>query len=80
VSDWNVVKAADSLRQGDRVIFGEEIGGEGEVVTVESISNHFGTTEIQTEELDFTIDVIGSQPMRMAPPEEEDASDHNNQA
>lgn len=71
MSDWNVVKAADSLAPGDRVIFGEEIGGEGDVVTVESIANYYGTTEVQTEELDFTIDVISSQPMRLAPPEEE---------
>lgn len=71
MSEWSVVKAADSLVPGDRVIFGEEIGGENEVVTVESIANHFGITEVQTEELDFTIDVISVQPMRLAPPEEE---------
>lgn len=71
MSDWNVVKAADTLRQGDRIIFGEEIGGENEVVTVEGIANYYGTTEVAVEELDFTIDVISSQPMRLAPPEEE---------
>lgn len=71
MSEWTVRKFADSLRPGDRFIFGDEIGGEGEVVTVESIANYFGTTEVQTEEMDFTIDVISSQPMRMAPPDEE---------
>jgi hypothetical protein len=71
MSDWVVVKAADMLRPGDRLIFGPEIGGEGEVLTVESIANHFGTTEVATEELDFTIDLIGSQPVTIAPPEED---------
>lgn len=70
VSDWTVLKTADSLRPGDRFIFGPEIGGEGEVVTVESAANLFGTVEVQTEELDFTIDLVSIQPVMMA--EDED--------
>lgn len=71
MSDWNVVKAADSLCPGDRIIFGEEIGGENEVVTVEWVASTYGSTAIDTEELDFSIDVLSSQPIRLAPPEEE---------
>jgi hypothetical protein len=52
---WQVRKTADALTPGDRIIFSEEMGGEGEVLTVEGISNSFGTIEIATEELDFEL-------------------------
>jgi hypothetical protein len=52
---WQVRKTADALLPGDRIIFSEEMGGEGEVLTVDGISNSFGTIEISTEELDFEL-------------------------
>lgn len=70
VSDWSVLKTADALRPGDRFIFGPEIGGDGEVLTVESAANAFGAVEVQTEELDFTIDLVSIQPVMMAEEEE----------
>lgn len=72
MSEWTVKKAARALRPGDRFIFADDLGGEGEVVTVESAANLFGTVEVQTEELDFTIDLNFNQVVTMAPPEEDD--------
>lgn len=57
MGEWTVLKAAYALRPGDRFIFSDNLGGEGEVLTVESIANSFGTIEVATEELDFTLDV-----------------------
>ena len=71
-NEWTVKIAADNLKPGDRFIFGEDLGGEGEVVTVESRSpNMFGTIEVQTEELDFDIDLDVSQFVTAAPPEDD---------
>ena len=66
MAEWADLKTADALRPGDRFVFGPEIGGEGEVLTVKSAVNLFGTVEVTTEELDFTIDLINIQPVVMA--------------
>lgn len=72
MSDWLVRKVADQLRPGDRFIFSDDLGGQGEVVTVESRSaNMFGTIEVQTEEFDFTMDLGDRQMVTMAPEEGE---------
>lgn len=72
MSGWLVRKVADDLMPGDRFIFAEDLGGEGEVVTVESRSaNMFGTIEVDTEELDFSIDLGDRQMVTMATEEEE---------
>lgn len=69
MSDWTVRKVADELRPGDRFIFSDDLGGEGEIVTVEERSaNMFGTIEVATEELDFTIDLLDRQMVTLAPP------------
>jgi hypothetical protein len=57
VDGWQFRKTADALRPGDRFIFSDDLGGEGEVLTVESTANSFGTIEVATEEVDFTIDL-----------------------
>lgn len=48
--------SARSLVEGDRFIFAEEFGGEGQVLTVESVSCAFGTVSVMTEELDYAMD------------------------
>lgn len=64
---WTVRKAARLLVPGERFIFAADIGGEGEVLTVVAATDRFGTTEIQTEELDFTIDVVSKEWVTMGP-------------
>jgi hypothetical protein len=54
-NEWRVQKPARELTAGDRIIFSDEMGGEGEVVTVESATNLLGSIAIHTEELDFGI-------------------------
>jgi len=72
MSEWTVRKRAELLRPGDRFIFSDDLGGEGEVVTVESRSaNMFGTIEVQTEELDFTLDLGNTQFVTVATEEED---------
>lgn len=66
MSEWTVRKAAHQLQPGDRFILDEELGGEGETLTVESAAGFYGTVEIQTEELDFTIDLQASTFVTMA--------------
>lgn len=68
---WLVRKAAGHLQPGERFIFADEIGGEGDMVTVEGIANTFGTTAIATEELDFDIEVATQQMVTMAGEEED---------
>lgn len=55
MSGWSVRKRADILQPGDRFIFSEEIGGEGETLTVERAAEAYGIVEVRTEELDFTL-------------------------
>jgi hypothetical protein len=70
---WLVRKAAGLLKPGERFIFAEEFGGEGEVLTVRAISaDMFGTTEIEVEELDFTLDFGTKQWVTMETEEEGD--------
>jgi hypothetical protein len=72
MSEWLVRKVADALVPGDRFIFSDDLGGEGEVVTVESRSaNMFGTIEVDTEELDFSLNLGDRQMVTMATEEEE---------
>lgn len=73
--EFVVSKPAGQLRPGDRFIFSEEMGGEGEAVTVESLSDSFGTVSIETEELDFTIEAQSHQWLTIAPDEEDEAYD-----
>lgn len=68
--EFVVSKPASQLRQGDRFIFAEDIGGENEVVTVVSTGDSFGTVAIETEELDFAIEVTAHQWLTIAPEEE----------
>ena len=71
MSEWTVRKSVRLLREGDRFIFAEELGGEGEVLTVTGISaDMFGDTEVYTEELDFNLDVSSTQMVTMATEEE----------
>lgn len=72
MSEMVVRKAAGLLAPGERFVFTEDLGGEGEVLTVVSIAETFGTTSIETEEVDFDIDVQSKQWLTMAT-EEDDA-------
>jgi hypothetical protein len=58
MSNWKVRVRPILLVPGDRIIFSAGMGGEGEVVTVESVSQALGTASIHTEELDFPIEVL----------------------
>lgn len=70
---WAVRKSVRLLRPGERFVFAEELGGEGEVLTVRWVSaDMFGSTEIGTEELDFDLDVTSKTWVTMAPGEDED--------
>lgn len=70
-SDWTVARRADMLRPGDRFIFGADLGGEGEVLTVAGPAvNHLGTWTLATEELDFDLEMIGPPFVTMAPRED----------
>ena len=66
MSDWTVRKRAGALLPGDRFIFDEGIGGEGETLTVECIMCPYGIVEIQTQERDFSISVLPSEMLTMA--------------
>lgn len=55
--DWTVRKTVENLKAGDRIIFDEEFGGEGEVVTAEGPAmNLMGTRVLNVEELDFPLE------------------------
>lgn len=56
MSEWTVRKRAGALLTGDRFIFSEDLGGEGQALTVNHILTAFGTVEIHTDELDFSVD------------------------
>ncbi|HEX9085920.1 MAG TPA: hypothetical protein VF867_00150 [Arthrobacter sp.] len=69
--EFIVSKPANEMRPGDRFIFDEDMGGEGEVLTVVAVSaDMFGSMEIETEELDFLLDVLTHQWLTIAPEEE----------
>jgi hypothetical protein len=67
-SEWTVRKIASLLRPGERFVFADDLGGEGQTLTVESTANSFGTIEVATEELDFTVDLGSRQMVTMAVP------------
>lgn len=58
---WQMQKTADALKPGDKIIFSEAMGGEGQVLTVDTIANYFGTVDITTMELDFDISANANQ-------------------
>jgi hypothetical protein len=58
---WQMQKTADALKPGDRIIFSEAMGGEGQVLTVDTIANYFGTVDITTLELDFDLSASENQ-------------------
>ena len=71
--DWTVRKAAGLLVPGERFIFADDLGGEGETLTVVAVgADTYGTTEIEVEELDFTLDVGTRQFVTMAPEGDDD--------
>jgi len=60
-TEWTVKKAVSSLVPGDRIIFSEAMGGEGETVTVECLTAIMSSVAIHTEELDFAIAAMPNQ-------------------
>lgn len=66
MGSWSVRKVPTALQSGDRIIFSAGMGGEGETVTVESVSEAFGTASIHTEELDFPIEVLTINTVKFA--------------
>jgi hypothetical protein len=54
---WTISRTADRLEPGQKFIFAEDLGGEGEELTIVSVSNSFGTVSIETEELDFDVEI-----------------------
>lgn len=54
------------LVPGDRIIFSAGMGGQGEVVTVQTVSQAFGTASVYTEELDFAIEVLTHNTVKIA--------------
>lgn len=72
MGEWLVRKAAGLLKPGEQFIFADDLGGEGETVTVVAVGpDMFGTTEIEVEELDCTIETLTKQWVTMAGDEEE---------
>jgi len=70
---WTVRKVAGELRPDERFIFADDLGGEGEALTVVAVgADMFGTTEVEVEELDFTLDIGTNQMVTMATDKEED--------
>lgn len=65
--EWVVRKTARALESGDRFIFSEKLGGEGQTVTVDTTVDNFGTVLIYTEELDYTLDVTDTTWVELAP-------------
>lgn len=65
MSEWVVRKRARELAPGERFVFDEDLGGEGETLTVVAVAEAFGTASIETEEVDFEIDVQSSQWLTM---------------
>lgn len=67
IDGWVVRLSVDSLRPGSRFYFDDEFGGEGNIVTVESHTNLFGTIEVWTEEYDFPLEFQRGQWVTLAP-------------
>lgn len=72
-NDWTVRKAVRLMVPGERFIFADDIGGDGQVLTVVAISaDMFGITEVEAEELDCTLDLPSTGWVTMATSEEPD--------
>jgi len=72
MSEWQMHKRPDALKPGDRIIFSDAMGGEGETVTVECVTAFMGDVVIHTEELDFGLGVVASQMIEIDLTEEEE--------
>lgn len=70
--EWAVRRTAQALMPGDRFIFTPEYGGEGETLTVESVSRAFGTMVVTTKELDYDLDFAERSMLTMARPVEDE--------
>jgi hypothetical protein len=66
---WAIRKRADQLRPGDRFIFDDSLGGEGAILTVESINPYYGTVEVWTEEEGYSIGMTDKTFVTIAPEE-----------
>lgn len=76
VPEFIVKVRADTLTPGQRIVFSEEFGGEGEVVTVAGTGHSFGTVAVNTEELDFELMFNASAMVEVkADQEQEDSND-----
>jgi hypothetical protein len=60
-TEMTVMLAAPQLRPGTRFVFAEHLGGEGEILTVETIWDTFGLINVSVEELDDPITLLNSQ-------------------
>jgi hypothetical protein len=64
---WKVRKDVDYLRAGDRFIFEDWFGGEGEILTATGpAQNLMGTRVVGTEELDFDLEFVTTSLVRIA--------------
>ncbi|MDQ4504410.1 hypothetical protein [Sinomonas sp. ASV322] len=68
-SAWTIRTAAANLTAGTRFVFGPELGGEGQTLTVASATSLFGTVAVATEELDFDVELAASQWVTLSPAE-----------
>lgn len=60
-STWTVRKGVDHLKAGDRFIFADDLGGEGQTLTaLGPANNELGTRLVGTEELDFDLEFYGN--------------------
>lgn len=71
MAEFTVRKRADQLREGDQFIFDEEMGGEGEVVTVVEIGVMYGLVQVETQELDFDLEMLDRTMVSIQASEEE---------
>lgn len=67
MSEFQVRKAARALAPGECFYFAEEHGGEGQLVTVKSVRDAFGTVSVEVEEFDHELDYGHNQMVTMAP-------------
>jgi len=66
MTHWKLRKIPTALKSGDRIIFSSGMGGENQVVTVDMVTESFGTAEIHTDELDFPILVTTTNTVKFA--------------
>lgn len=70
IDGWTVRLAVTELRGGNRFYFDDEFGGEGDIVTVESQHDFFGTVEVWTVEYDFALEFQRGQMVTLAADQE----------